>query len=61
MTKRWILVKDNGREARGVYLRDLPSIVAAAFKESFCEWWLPHYEGYVYSFLLGLALAAILI
>lgn len=37
--KTWKLVKDEKAEVKGVYLRDLPAMVATVVAETAVEWW----------------------
>ena len=37
--KTWKLVKDERAEVKGVYLRDLPAMVATVVAETAVEWW----------------------
>lgn len=40
--KTWKLVKDEKAEVKGVYLRDLPAMVATVVAETAVEWWQDH-------------------
>lgn len=44
MAKQWMLAKKNEDVIHGVYLRDIPLIVANVIKNECCEWWAEHEE-----------------
>lgn len=53
--KRWILAKNNDGVVRGVYLRDIPSIIARAAAEEIHDWWDEN-GGNVFWFAMGVGL-----
>ncbi|MBQ8682417.1 MAG: hypothetical protein IJ510_01675 [Selenomonadales bacterium] len=37
--KKWMLVKNHDGVGHGVYVRDIPAVVASAVGETVREWW----------------------
>ena len=56
--KRWILAKNNDGVVRGVYLRDIPSIIARAAAEEIHDWWDENC-GNVFWFTAGMAVMSV--
>ena len=54
MAKKWLLVKKNhDGVGHGVYVRDIPTVVANAAVEIVSEWWDEH-EDNVWCFMIGM-------
>lgn len=55
MAKQWMLVKNHDGVGHGVYVRDIPAVVASAVGEMLLEWWEEN-GGNVFWFMMGIGL-----
>lgn len=53
MAKKWMLVKNHDGVGHGVYVRDIPAVIASAVGETAREWW-KEYEDNVWCFMIGM-------
>ena len=53
MAKQWMLVKNHDGVGHGVYVRDIPAVIASAVGEKLLEWWDEN-GGNVFWFTVGM-------
>lgn len=53
--KKWMLVKNHDGVCHGVYVRDIPAVLASVAVEQVREWWEEN-SGNVFWFMMGIGL-----